>query len=58
MTAKELSEETVSKVMREMGRRGGKARVPKGVSTLTKRQRAKRAKDAARARWGKAKGKK
>jgi hypothetical protein len=53
--ADSLSEELVTKVMREMGRKGGKARVPKGFAKkqLPKRQRVAAAKKAAAARWTK-----
>jgi hypothetical protein len=50
---KPLTEQTISEVMREMGRRGGKARVPKGISSLSKRKRSVLAKKAASARWEK-----
>lgn len=36
-----------------LGRRGGKAKVPKGTSMLSKKERVRRAKEAAKARWGK-----
>lgn len=36
-----------------LGRRGGKARVPKGLAKLSKRDRKKIAKQGAAARWGK-----
>jgi hypothetical protein len=36
-----------------LGRRGGKAKVPKGTAVLTPAERKKRAQDAARARWAK-----
>lgn len=37
----------------ELGRLGGQARVPKGVSALTDEERSERGKQAAAARWGK-----
>jgi hypothetical protein len=36
-----------------LGRRGGKAKVPKGLAMLTQKQRRKIAKQGAAARWGK-----
>jgi hypothetical protein len=47
------SKATISEVMRHMGRRGGQKRVPKGIAMLTPEERAKRAREAAAARWGK-----
>lgn len=41
-----------------LGRLGGQARVPKGVSALTDEERSERGKKAAAARWGKKKSKK
>ncbi len=52
----ELTEELISNVMRTMGRKGGKAKVPKGVAKLKPAERLRRAKAAAAARWGKKKG--
>ena len=56
MTAKQISEETISSVMREMGRKGGKAKVPKGTAALSRKKRSARAKKAAKARWAKKAG--
>jgi hypothetical protein len=39
----------------ESGRRGGLARVPKGVSMLSPAERKQRAREAAQARWGRKK---
>jgi hypothetical protein len=36
----------------ELGRRGGKVKVPKGTATLSPEERTERAKAAAAARWG------
>jgi len=38
---------------RKGGRKGGKAKVPKGFSMLTPEERSKISKEAAAARWGK-----
>ncbi len=46
-----LTKKVVSEVMRSMGRKGGKAKVPKGVATLGPAERLRRAKEAAAARW-------
>ena len=43
----------ISEVMREMGRKGGQAKVPKGPATLPPERRSEIAKRAAAARWGK-----
>ena len=40
----------------ELGRLGGKVKVPKGFSKMTKKRREEVAKKAAEARWGKKKG--
>jgi hypothetical protein len=53
---KELPEALVSEVMREMGRKGGRAKVPKGPATLSPERRKEIAEKAAAARWGKKKG--
>ncbi len=41
----------------ELGRLGGRVRVPKGVSVLTEEERSERGKEAAAVRWGKGKKK-
>lgn len=41
----------------ELGRLGGQARVPKGVSVLTEEERSERGRQAAEKRWGKKKKK-
>jgi hypothetical protein len=51
----ELTQELISDVMRTMGRKGGKAKVPKGVAKLKPAERLRRAKAAAAVRWGKKK---
>jgi hypothetical protein len=55
-----MKEITVSRVMAEMGRRGGKAGGSKGgkarMASLTPNQRKALATKAAAARWGKPKG--
>ena len=43
----------VSEYLASIGKRGGRARVPKGVAVLSQEERKKRAKAAAEARWGK-----
>jgi hypothetical protein len=50
-----LSPDVVSRVMSEMGRKGGKAKVPKGFAKkqLSKKQRVEAAKRGAAARWRK-----
>jgi hypothetical protein len=56
-----MRRDLVSKVMREMGRKGGKAAKGKGVkarmATLSPEERKALARKAAKARWGKAKKK-
>lgn len=58
-TAEESSEqpqidrETLSRVMAEMGRKGGKIGGKRSLQTLTSAERKKRAKTAAKARWRK-----
>jgi hypothetical protein len=53
-TESSLPADVVSKVMREMGRKGGKATgVPKGFGSLTPAQLKKISKAAAEKRWGK-----
>lgn len=44
--------------LKKIGRKGGKAKVPKGAATLTPEERAQRGRDAAAARWGKKPAKK
>lgn len=54
-----MDRELVSEVMREMGRKGGKAAKGKGakarMAALTPQQRSELAKKAAQARWAKTK---
>jgi hypothetical protein len=54
-----MRRDLISKVMREMGRKGGKAAKGKGVkarmAALTPEQRKELARKAAQARWAKAK---
>jgi hypothetical protein len=56
-----MRSDLVSKVMREMGRKGGKAAKGKGVkarmAALSPQERKELARKAARARWAKAKKK-
>ncbi|HWZ99015.1 MAG TPA: hypothetical protein VN025_14750 [Candidatus Dormibacteraeota bacterium] len=56
-----MKRDLISKVMREMGRKGGKAAKGKGakarMAALTPQQRKELASKAARARWAKGKGK-
>ena len=47
------TKETISSVMREMGRKGGRKKVPKGAAMLSPEQRAESARNAANARWAK-----
>lgn len=47
----------VSEYLAKIGRKGGSARVPKGVAKLSEAERKKRAQEAAAKRWGKKKGK-
>jgi hypothetical protein len=49
-------EETASEFLRRIGKKGGRASVPKGVAVLSKKERSRRGKEAAAARWGKKKG--
>jgi hypothetical protein len=43
----------ISAYLAEIGRKGGKAKVPKGTATLSPEERSAIAKRAAAARWGK-----
>jgi len=56
-----MRRDLISKVMREMGRKGGKAAGGKGgkarMAALTPQERVELARKAARARWAKAKKK-
>lgn len=47
----EIDRETLSKVMSEMGRKGGKIGGKRSIQTMTQSERAARAKKAAKARW-------
>jgi hypothetical protein len=53
-----MRSDLISKVMREMGRKGGKAAAGKGgklrMASLTRKQRKELARKAAKARWAKA----
>ncbi len=53
MVDEEVDSETISRVMRDLGRRGGQKKVAKGFSKLSEAERKKNAKKAAEARWGK-----
>jgi hypothetical protein len=44
---------TISKIMAEMGRKGGKIGGKKSMETMTAKERKARAKKAARSRWAK-----
>ena len=48
-----IDSETLSRVMAEMGRKGGKIGGKKSLETMTHSRRKKRAKKAAQARWQK-----
>jgi hypothetical protein len=55
----EVTDEMVRQVMRELGSRGGSAKVPKGTAALSAEERAALGRKGAQARWGKKrKGKK
>jgi hypothetical protein len=47
----QIARETLSRVMAEMGRRGGKIGGKRSLETMSAARRKKRAKDAAKARW-------
>jgi hypothetical protein len=50
----EVTADTVTQVMREMGRKGGSVKgVKKGFATFSKRDRSQAGKAGAAARWGK-----
>jgi len=57
-----VKEDVVSRIMREMGKRGGKKGGPKGgkarMNALTPEERKELARKAANARWDKARAKK
>lgn len=46
-----IDSETLSRVMAEMGRKGGKIGGKKSLQTMTAKERKKRAQKAAKARW-------
>jgi hypothetical protein len=46
----------VSQYLAQIGREGGKAKVRKGLATLTKKRKREIARQGAAARWGKKKG--
>jgi hypothetical protein len=48
-----VTKQMISDVMREMGRKGGLKKVPKGAAMLSPEERAKSARRAAKARWSK-----
>jgi hypothetical protein len=48
-----VTPEMIEAVMKEMGRRGGKAGGEKSSANMTPEQRTERARRAAQARWGK-----
>jgi hypothetical protein len=45
----------IQEYLAEIGRKGGQAKVPKGLATLTPEERRQRAKEGAKARWAKTK---
>lgn len=49
----QIDRETLSRVMAEMGRKGGKIGGKRSLKTMSATERKKRAKKAAQARWGK-----
>ncbi|GAC1496237.1 MAG: hypothetical protein NVS1B6_01210 [Steroidobacteraceae bacterium] len=51
----DVTDEQIALVMRELGRRGGLAKVPKGTAALTPEERSERGRMAAKARWAKRK---
>jgi hypothetical protein len=55
--AKKKTTDPVREYLASIGKKGGQAKVKKGTATLSKSQRSARAKDAAVARWKKAKKK-
>ena len=54
----QIDRETLSRVMAEMGRKGGKIGGKRSLETMTPTERKKRARDAAKARWKRKKAKK
>ena len=55
---KEEKDDPVRAYLKEIGSRGGSAKVAKGFSALTDKERAANAKKAAKTRWANAKAKK
>jgi hypothetical protein len=53
MARKRAVPDAVREYLASIGKKGGLAKVKKGTATLTKAERAARAKEAAAARWGK-----
>jgi len=53
MAKKRATPDAVREYLASIGKKGGLAKVKKGTATLTKAQRAARARKAAAARWGK-----
>jgi len=53
MPKKKKAPDLVSEYLASIGRKGGQAKVKKGVAVLSKAERSKRAKAAAKKRWEK-----
>lgn len=53
MAKEDVTEKMISSVMKVLGGRGGKAKVPKGTAMLPPEERKERAREAAKARWAK-----
>jgi hypothetical protein len=51
--ARKKKADPVSEYLASIGRKGGLAKVPKGIATLSLAERKRRAKEAAAARWSK-----
>ena len=53
MAKDQAAQDAIHDYLARIGKKGGLAKVKKGTATLTKAERATRAKEAAAARWGK-----
>jgi general stress protein YciG len=50
--ARNSGDQAIRNYLAEIGRKGGQAKVPKGIAVLSDEERKKRAQQAAAARWG------
>ncbi len=58
MSKSQAAQRAIREYLAEIGAKGGKAKVPKGLSMVPEARRKEIARKAVKARWAKAKGKK